>query len=141
MLNYNKVYSRSRTCFTALPSLSPLYAYPCRTNPMQMTNMKMILPTIGLKLSELIQRLQRAYDLTTNGKFVEAIDVFRSILLSVPLLVVDSKQEIAEAQLMIETCREYIVGLQMECYRKELPKESLEDQKRICEVKFYFMYY
>lgn len=57
-----------------------------------------------------------------------------------PLLVVDSKQEIAEAQLMIETCREYIVGLQMECHRKELPKESLEDQKRICEVKFYFMY-
>ena len=107
---------------------------------MQMTNTKMLLPTIGLKLSELIQRLQRAYELTTNGKFAEAIEAFRSILLSVPLLVVDSKQEIAEAQQMIEVCREYIVGLQMECYRKELPKESLDDQKRICEVNSFLIF-
>ena len=53
---FMQVYARSRTCFTALPSLVPLYAYPCRTNPMQMTNAKMLLPAIGLKLGELIQR-------------------------------------------------------------------------------------
>ena len=130
-------YSRSRTCFTALPSLSPLYAYPSR-NPMQQPTAKNVLPAVGLKLNDLIQRLQKAYELTTNGKFSDAIESFRSILLSVPLLVVESKQEIAEAQQMIEVCREYIVGLQMECYRKELPKDSVEDQKRICEVNLLF---
>lgn len=127
-----QVYARSRTSFTALPSLTPLYAYPCR-NPNQQ-NPKNILPAIGLRLNDLIQRLQKAYELTTNGKFAEAIDSFRSILLSVPLLVVDTKQEIAEAQQLIEMCREYIVGLQMELHRKELPKESIEEQKRVCEV-------
>jgi coatomer subunit alpha len=135
-----QTYARSRTTFSALPSLTSLYAYPSR-NPNNQ-NPKNVLPAIGLKLNDLIQRLQKSYELTTNGKFAEAVETFRAILLSVPLLVVDSKQEIAEAQELIEMCREYIVGLQMEVYRKELPKDTIDDQKRICEVnlKFYVIY-
>ena len=53
-------------------------------------------PAVGLKLSTLVTRLQAAYQLTTGGKFSDAKEKFRSILLSVPLLVVDNKQEIAE---------------------------------------------
>ena len=53
-------------------------------------------PAVGQKLNDLVQRLQTAYQLTTQGKFLEAIERFRTILLSVPLLVVDNKQEIAE---------------------------------------------
>ena len=125
-----QTYARSRTCFSALPSLAPLYSYPSRTP----ASSKSCLPAIGLKLNDLVLRLQKAYEMTTNGKFVEAVDAFRSILLTVPLLVVDSKQEIAEAQQLIEVCREYVLGLQMELHRKELPKESIDDQKRSCEV-------
>lgn len=55
-------------------------------------------PAVGLKLSTLVQQLQVAYQMTTTGKFPEAVDKFRSILLSVPLLVVDNKQEIAEVK-------------------------------------------
>lgn len=128
---FMQTYARSRTVFTGLPTLQPIYAFPCRN---QSQNIKNVLPAVGLKLNDLIQRLQKCYDLTTNGKFPDAIEGFRSILLSVPLLVVDNKQEIAEAQQLIEVCREYIVGLQMELHRKELPKESVEDQKRTCEV-------
>ena len=40
--------------------------------------------------------LQEAYKLTTQGKFDDSIHKFRDILLSVPLLVVDNKQEISE---------------------------------------------
>lgn len=40
-----------------------------------------------------------------------------------------------QAQQLITICREYIVGLSMEIERKKLPKESLEQQKRICEVR------
>ena len=54
------------------------------------------LPAVGLKLSDLVTRLQAAYQLTTSGKFNDAITRFRSILLSVPLLVVANKQEISE---------------------------------------------
>jgi coatomer protein complex subunit alpha (xenin) len=53
-------------------------------------------PAVGLKLSDLVQRLQVAYQLTTQGKFQEAVEKFRATLLSVPLLVVDNKQEISE---------------------------------------------
>ena len=91
-------------------------------------------PAVGLKLNTLVQRLQTAYQLTTQGKFQEAAERFRAILLSVPLLVVDNKQEVAEAQQLIEICREYIVGLQMELTRKDMPKGTLEEQKRLCEV-------
>lgn len=51
---------------------------------------------MGLRLSDLIARLQQCYQLTTAGRFEEAVERFRAILLSVPLLVVDNKQEIAE---------------------------------------------
>ena len=54
------------------------------------------MPAVGLKLNTLVQQLQAAYQMTTTGKFGDAVERFRSILLSVPLLVVESKQEIAE---------------------------------------------
>ena len=64
--------------------------------------------------------------MTTGGKFQEAIYKLQAILLSVTLLVVDSKQEISEAQQLLGICQEYIVGLQMEVKRKELPKVNKE---------------
>ena len=44
------------------------------------------------------------------GKFNEALDKFRLLILNAPMLVVDSKQEIADAQELISVCREYILG-------------------------------
>jgi len=61
-------------------------------------------PAVGLKLNDLVQRLQVAYQLTTQGKFQEAVDRFRSILLGVPLLVVDSKQDITEVSELLRVC-------------------------------------
>ncbi|XP_013382389.1 coatomer subunit alpha isoform X2 [Lingula anatina] len=131
-----QTYSRSRSMYLGLPSLPPLYGYPHRN--WKEAGARNGLPACGLKLASLVQRLQTAYQMTTQGKFAEAVDRFRSILLSVPLLVVDTKQEITEAQQLIEICREYIVGLSMELKRKEMPKENLEQQKRLCEMAAYF---
>uniref|UniRef100_A0A8C8AXL6 Coatomer subunit alpha n=1 Tax=Otus sunia TaxID=257818 RepID=A0A8C8AXL6_9STRI len=131
-----QTYARGRTTYQALPSLPTMYGYPHRN--WKEAGLKNALPAIGLKLNDLIQRLQLCYQLTTAGKFEEAVEKFRSILLSVPLLVVDNKQEITEAQQLIAICREYIVGLSMEIERKKLPKETLEQQKRICEMAAYF---
>lgn len=129
-------YARSRTCFQATPSLEPLFGYPHRN--WKEAGSKQGIPAVGLKLSELINRLQGAYQLTTSGKFADAIEKYRSILLSIPILVVENKQEIAEAQQLIEICKEYITGLSMEQARKELPKATNEDQKRNCEMAAYF---
>ncbi len=54
------------------------------------------LPAVALTLGQLVRRLQGAYQSTTSGKFSEGVDKFRSILLSVPLLALDSKSEITE---------------------------------------------
>ena len=86
------------------------------------------LPAVGLKLNDLVQRLQSCYQLTTAGKFSEAVERFRAVLLSIPLLVVETKQEEAEAIQLREICTNYLVGLTMESARKEMPKANLEDQ-------------
>ena len=99
----------------------------------------LLLPyTTGIKLNDLVQRLQSCYQLTTSGKFGDAIDKLRAILLSIPLLVVDSKQDETEATQLREICMNYLVGLTMEMARKDLPKGNIEQQKRICELAAYF---
>lgn len=129
-------YARSRTSFMALPLLPSLTGYP--QSNWKEAGPKQGLPACGLKLNDLVQRLQSCYQLTTAGKFSDAVDKFRAILLSVPLLVVDSKQDEAEATQLREICTNYLVGLTMESHRKELPKGNIEEQKRICELAAYF---
>ncbi|PNF39948.1 Coatomer subunit alpha [Cryptotermes secundus] len=130
------IFSSSRTSYTALPSLSPLYCYPHRN--WKDAGPKGGKPAIGLKLADLVQRLQVCYQLTTGGKFSEAIEKLHALVLSITLLVVETRQEITEAQQLLHICKEYILGLKMETARKELPKATLEDQKRLCEMAAYF---
>uniref|UniRef100_A0A0M3ILK3 COPI_C domain-containing protein n=1 Tax=Ascaris lumbricoides TaxID=6252 RepID=A0A0M3ILK3_ASCLU len=127
---------RSRTAFEGLPSAGSNFAYPLRN--WQESSGKNGLPAVGLHLGDLANRLQTCYHLTTSGKFAEAIEKLRQLLLSVPLLIVDSKQEVAEAQQLIDICREYLVGLLLETARKELPKDSIENAKRNAEMAAYF---
>jgi len=130
------IYARSGTSFTALPLLPSLTGYPqCNWKD---AGPKQGLPAVGLKLNDLVQRLQSCYQLTTGGKFAEAIQKLRAILLSIPLLVVDTKQDEQEAIQLREICTNYLVGLTMETARKELPKSNIEQQKRICEMAAYF---
>ncbi|XP_077985035.1 coatomer subunit alpha-like isoform X2 [Glandiceps talaboti] len=133
---FMSTYSRARTTYVALPAIPSMFGYPHRN--WREAGARGGVPSVGMKLNNLVQRLQAAYQMTTQGKFGDAAERMRGILLSVPLLVVDTKQEIAEAQQLIGICREYIVGLTMEIKRKELPKSSLEDQKRNCEMAAYF---
>ena len=89
-----QTYARGRSCYQALPSLPPLFGFPHRN--WKEAGARGGVPAVGLKLSALVSRLQTAYQLTTQGKFAESAERFRTILLSVPLLVVDNKQEISE---------------------------------------------
>lgn len=128
-------YGRSRAAYQGLSYLPPLFGYPQRNVHEDFTKG---LPAIGLKLSDLISRLQQCYQLTTVGKFQEAVERFRALLHSILLLSVDSKQEITEAKQLLEICREYVLGLVMEVDRKQLPKETQEDNIRSCEMAAYF---
>merc|ERR1739844_300495 len=129
-------YARSGTSFTALPLLPSLAGYP--QSNWKDAGPKQGLPAVGLKLNDLVQRLQSCYQLTTGGKFGDAIEKLRAILLSIPLLIVDTKQDETEAIQLREISMNYLVGLTMETTRKELPKTNIEQQKRICEMAAYF---
>lgn len=133
---YLALYTASRTSYSGLPGLAPLVGYPQRN--WKEINSKKANPTIGVKLNDLVQRLQVCYQLTTGGKFTEAIQKLQSILLSIPLLVVENRQEIAEAQQLLNICREYVVGIKLETNRKGLPNTTIEDKKRHCEMAAYF---
>ncbi|XP_066591304.1 coatomer subunit alpha [Prorops nasuta] len=129
-------FARSKTSYATLPNIPSLYGFPQRN--WKDATAKTGLPAIGLHLTDLVQRLQVCYQLTTAGKFSEAIEKLQAVLISAPLLVVDTRQDIAETQQLIQICREYILGLKMELERKNLPKSSLAEQKRICEMAAYF---
>lgn len=130
-------FTRSRTVYGGLPSTPPLFGHPLRN--FADAGAKGGLPAVGLRLTDLSgARLQLAYQLTKQGKFREAVDRFRALLLAVPLLVVEGRQEVVEAQQLIEICREYIVGLSMELARKELPRGNAADQRRSAEMACYF---
>ena len=78
------------------------------------------MPTLlpATKLNDLVTQLQQCYQLTTAGKFTEAVERLQRITQSVPLLHVDTKPELTEAQQLLNIAREYLLGLQMETARK-----------------------
>lgn len=65
-----------------------------------------------------MNQLQQCYQLTTSGKFPEALVRLERVVRLVPLLVVDTRQELVEAQQLMTISREYLLGLRMETARK-----------------------
>ncbi|XP_076029006.1 coatomer subunit alpha isoform X2 [Oratosquilla oratoria] len=133
---FMSAFAHSRTSFPGAPVLPSFFSYPSRNWRNAQT--KDQLPALGLKLGDLMERLKQASQLTTAAKFSEAVEKLRSILIGIPLLAVDTKQEITEAQNLVRICKEYIVGITMELYRKGLPKATPNDLQRSLELAAYF---
>ncbi len=75
-------FARSRTSYEAMPAGAPaLHGYP--QSNWKEAGPKNGLPAVGTRLNDLVSGLQGCYQLTTGGKFGDAIDKFRSILLQV----------------------------------------------------------
>lgn len=129
------LYSASKTIFTWQQHVPPNFTYPLRNYK---ENSIKGLPVAPVKLTSLVTQLQFCYQLTTSGKFTEAVKKLQTLLLYITLLSVDTKMEVSEAQQLLKICREYILGLKMETLRKSLPKNNPEDQKRQCEMAAYF---
>ena len=126
---FHTLYAASRAVLPGLAHTPSLIVCIHRTTATN--NLAGSLPAVPLRLEHLIARLQTAYQLTTKAKFADAVDRFRSIMLAVPLLLVENNTEEAEAKSLINICKEYIIGLQMEMARKSLPKESDKVTQRL----------
>jgi len=78
--------------------------------------------------------LKRAYKLTTEGKFTEALKLFQSLLLMIPLVVVETRKEVEDVKELQAIAREYTNALRIELGRKELK----DDPARQAELAAYF---
>ncbi|GMR42607.1 hypothetical protein PMAYCL1PPCAC_12802, partial [Pristionchus mayeri] len=133
------LHARSRVSLEGLPSAGSLFTFPLHN--WEEAAGRAGQPAIGVKVADLATKLQAAYHHTTAGKFSEVFVQLRAILLSVPFLVVATKTELAEAEQLIEICREYLGGLLLENRRKELPKSTPAEQRRNAELCAYFTHY
>ncbi|KNC75290.1 hypothetical protein SARC_12182 [Sphaeroforma arctica JP610] len=115
---------------------------PCMINAVhgnwQEAGPKNGIPITSVSLDSLLTRLQSAYQATTSGKFALSLSHFRQIILAIPLLVVEGKRELNDAQQLVSICKEYVTGISMELMRKDLPKSNLQEQLRVCELAAYF---
>eukprot|EP00127_Corallochytrium_limacisporum_P003893 Clim_evm3s154 gene=Clim_evmTU3s154 len=129
-------YSSSRAAVGGMPGAPSMVKYVHRN--WQESGPRNGLPYVGIKLEDLVNNLQHAYNLTTTGKFQESVTAFRDILHRVMLVGLHTKQALLEAQQLVRVCQNYILGLQMELERKDLPKTNVQEMCRIAELAAYF---
>ncbi|GAB6029858.1 hypothetical protein CHUAL_005567 [Chamberlinius hualienensis] len=129
---------QATTAHVGLMSEMPNLEIPLCRKPKPGCNDGNGLPAPIVQIGDLLKKLQVGYAFTTSGKFNEAIDEFRSILIRTPFLLTLDKTEQSKVKKLTIICREYITGLSMEIIRNTLPKITLEDQKRNCELAAYF---
>ena len=80
------------------------------------------LPLVANNLKAAEKKLKHGYKKTTEGNFEDAIEVFRDILISIPLLSLNSKSDVASAHKLIEISTEYIVALSCDSEKKKTSK-------------------
>lgn len=86
-------------------------------------------PALVFKFSQLEEKLKAGYKATTTGKFTEALRIFRSILHTIPLIVVESRRQVDEVKELIIIVKEYVLGLQMEVKRREVKDDVVRQQE------------
>ncbi|KAI9098808.1 coatomer WD associated region-domain-containing protein [Phlyctochytrium arcticum] len=126
---FMNIYQSSRTYMPANASLPPLSLPLTRKSSNN-------LPHIPYTLEKYLAKLQEAYGATTTGRFSDALNAFKAIIQQIPFTVLERQEEAAEVQQLVDTCREYILGFQMELLRRTLNPET--DVKRINELAAYF---
>ena len=86
-------------------------------------------PVVSISLPVLATSLKHGYKLTTSADFAGALNVFRDIIQSAPLLSVNSEREEAEVRELIKICTEYVT-----CMRLELQRQGEQKANRVIRM-------
>ncbi|GAB6029860.1 hypothetical protein CHUAL_005569 [Chamberlinius hualienensis] len=95
------------------------------------------MPTATASMDDIIGRLQLCYQAVTIKQPEESIEMFRSILHGVPLMIVEKNRGLIKANMLIKICRNYITSLVIELKMRSLDKSDPENEKRVCELAAY----
>jgi coatomer protein complex subunit alpha (xenin) len=92
------------------------------------------LPRTSLKMKNLVNGIRSGYRFFQTGKFNDAKDAFTSVLVDIPLVVTDNRNEANEVKEMLEICREYITAIRI----KAAIAENSKNPARCTELSAYF---
>ncbi|KII68296.1 Coatomer subunit alpha [Thelohanellus kitauei] len=85
--------------------------------------------------AEHIQNLiEEGCSLTTSASFVDARLIFLESIHKLLFVIAENKKQLSELVGLLKTCREYLIGLNMEIERRS----NKSDQKRVAELAAYF---
>ncbi|XP_010472129.2 PREDICTED: coatomer subunit alpha-2 [Camelina sativa] len=86
-------------------------------------------PALVFNFSQLQEKFNTGYRFTTAGKLTEALGVFLSILQTIPLVVVESREDVDCVNELIYNVKEYVLGLRMEIKRREMTDDPVRQQE------------
>ncbi|KAJ2520175.1 hypothetical protein H4217_002217 [Coemansia sp. RSA 1939] len=134
-----EIYTASRSTLTMMP-FGPASRIPLRRKATKGAATLQHLPAQIYSLSSSLEQLQQGYRATTAAKFGEALDIFRRLLLSLMFVVGDSEEDAKEIKQVLQTSREYVVGISIELERAAVSKEEQDEANttRLVELAAYF---
>ncbi|KAJ2591620.1 hypothetical protein H4R99_006688 [Coemansia sp. RSA 1722] len=136
---FMEIYTASRSVLTTAP-LSPAARIPLRRDPVESTERSQFLPAQIYSMTSALEQLQQGYRATTAAKFEEALTLFKRLLLSLIFVTVDRLEDANEIKLLLEICREYVIGIDIELARAAVSKEEATEANstRLVELASYF---
>eukprot|EP01047_Picozoa_sp_COSAG01_P027075 COSAG01_NODE_1772_length_9263_cov_93.070930_3_plen_1231_part_00 len=117
------VYAAAHAQLPTLPSLAPYSISLANANGR---------PMLCISVKSLTARVKVGYQHFQKGKFLEVEKSFRQILQSIPLVVVDTRQQVAEVKEMINICREYITASRLQMESKAQPPARKAEMAALC---------
>jgi coatomer protein complex subunit alpha (xenin) len=134
--HFLSIYRSSHAALSVNPSLPPLQVN-IRRNPDEASPTR-VLPVVALSLQAVKNMLTEAYGAVAGNKLEDAATMFRSILLSLLLVVVTTDEEAVQLQETIASTREYLLGMNIELERRRIAKEEPKNLRRNLELAAYF---
>lgn len=126
------------SCNGTLPACSmlPTHTYSAATVPSSADYNGKHQPMLPNLLPVLTDRVKQGYQATTEGRFTEALRLFRSCLHQLIFCIADTPEQENEVRDILNVAREYVTALEVEMKRKETT-----DPTRVVELAAYFTHF
>ncbi|KAJ1729506.1 hypothetical protein LPJ61_003488 [Coemansia biformis] len=134
-----EIYTASRSVLPTVP-FGSASRVPLRRSAAEAADTTRHLPAQIYSLASSLEQLQQGYRATTAAKFEEALGLFQRLLLSLVFVRVDTADDAGEVKQLVQACREYIVGINIELARAAVAKEEATEETatRLVELAAYF---